>query len=92
MAYNSNSINSFIERVNKEAEKAAQQVFDKYQEEFETRVKNQMLPGDTLILSMGSGYFKNKEFGVAEKFISAVSDIQYLEQRASFEKCYEFEK
>ena len=81
--YNSKVIDYFLEKVNKEAEQAAQKVFDSYESQFKTKVLNQMRSGDKLNLSMGSGYM-NKDT-VNDEFITSVANIQYMEQRASFD-------
>ena len=45
----------------KEAEEAAQKVFDKYTNEYINRIKKQMLNGDVLGFGMGACYFKDKK-------------------------------
>lgn len=93
--HNSKLINDFIEKVNKEAEEAAQKVFDKYDKEFVKLVSNQLKPGETLCLANGSRYFKKTdplyETDAQDKFGDAVAQIQYLKQRAGF-NTYEFKK
>lgn len=82
--YNHKLISDFIEKVNKEAEAAAQKVFDRYQPEFEKRVLSQMRNGDYLYIAMGSASFKGNETIAMEKFSNEVAKIQYTEQRAGF--------
>lgn len=53
MAYNYKSIEAFLEKVNKEAEEAAQRVFDKYEAEFLQRVQAQLKEGDIVYHGMG---------------------------------------
>ena len=80
--YSSKVIDSFLEKVNKEAEQAAQKVFDSYESEFKAKVLDQMRMNDELYLSMGSGYM-NKDT-INDDFVSSVANIQYMKQRASF--------
>jgi uncharacterized protein (DUF305 family) len=85
MPYNAETIEKFIKMVNKEAQEAAQKVFNKYQEEFDRRVLAQMIEGHTLIVAMGSAVIKEEEdVDYARKFCNAVAEIQYTKQRAGF--------
>lgn len=79
--YNPTSLETFISKVNDEAEKAAQKVFNSYQKEFEKRVLNQLQKGDVLYVGMGTASLDSEK---GEKFCGVVGSIQYLEQRASF--------
>lgn len=97
--YNNTHIKKFIERVNKEAESAANEVFRFYEEEFKKMVEAQLGKGDELYLVNGMGFIKGRGDRVGEKpytegmqnFVSTIAQIQYLEQRASF-NTYEFKK
>lgn len=93
--HNSKLIENFIEKVNKEAEEAAQKVFDKYNEEFAKLVSNQLKPGERLYLVNGSRYFDKTnpdyETEAQDKFGTIVAQIQYLKQRATF-GVFEFKK
>jgi len=84
MPYNSKHIEGFIKRVNQEAEEAAQKVFDKYQQQLDEMIVNQMVKGDELEIVMGSAIIHNREFGFAYNFLEVVSNTQYSEQRAGF--------
>lgn len=52
--YNHITIESFINKVNKEASEAAQAVYDKYEPELINRIKSQMMEGHKLYSGMGS--------------------------------------
>lgn len=90
MPYNHIQLEKFVEKVNEEAEKAAQAVFDKYEAEFIHRVKSQLLNGDRICASMGTAYFANKELDSKILDVFAQS-TQYTKQRASF-TTYEISK
>lgn len=81
-------IKQFIDKVNNEAEAAAQKVFDSYQDEFETLLTKQKLKGKVLIQAMGSALYNNVEFEdlteAGEKFLTEVAQAQYTTQRAGF--------
>jgi len=70
--YNSTSIDLFINKVNKEAEQAAQAVYDKYQTEFEQRLKAQIKTGDTIFSGMGAAFIKNSKGEYVGEKLSAV--------------------
>lgn len=112
--YNAKAIADFINKVNEEAEKAAEQVFKKYEAEFKRRVLAQMKEGDRLCLVNGSSFFDGRgiyrnlrcqlkkaitdypenqkpETEAMERFRDAIAQIQYLEQRATFDT-YDFLK
>lgn len=80
--YNSKQIENFIAKVNKEAEAAAQAIFDKYEYEFIIRVRSQMKPGDAIDIGMGTASI-NRET-VSDNFTNVIASIQYTEQRAGF--------
>lgn len=76
--YNANQIESFIDKVNKEAEAAAQKVYDKYQKEFETRLMSQIKTGDCIYAGMGTVFIQNR-FGsyVGEKLANVLLSNEY---------------
>lgn len=80
--YNGQSIDHFIEMVNKEAEEAAQKIYDKYQDEFIKRVQSQIKTGDIINIGMGTASI-NRE-NVNDNFTNVIASIQYTEQRAGF--------
>jgi hypothetical protein len=59
--YNHKSVQSFIDKVNKEAEEAAQKVYDKYNPELLQRIQNQIKEGDTFWVGMGVANLENKD-------------------------------
>lgn len=63
MAYNYKSIEEFLNRVDKEAAKAAQSVYDKYESEFLKRVQAQLKDGDTVYHAMGACTINNLATG-----------------------------
>lgn len=83
--YQTFHISKFIEQVNDEAEKAAQAVFNKHNAEFRRKILAQMKSGDELVLGMGTATFLGNNTESKEVFARAISQIQYLEQRAGFE-------
>ena len=97
--YQSNLIESYIEKINQLAEEAAQKIFDQHEQEFKNLVLGQLKKGDKLYLVNGSAYFKGRGYRENEKpltdamesFSAKVAHIQYLKQRASF-RTYEFIK
>lgn len=86
--HNSKRVEDFIDKINKEAEEAAQKVFDKYENHFRSLVESEMKKNDKLILSMGSSYYENtNQENITEagrKFLDVIAHIQYMQQRASF--------
>jgi len=80
--YNSKHIKAFIEKVTKEAEEAAQKVFDSYTPELIERIKNQMKNGDKLYIGMGACSSSNDN--VNEDFLNCLSATQYTTLEASF--------
>lgn len=73
--HNSHTIESFIEKVSKEANAAAQKVFDQYQSELEQRIRNQMKKGEKITVCMGSCY--SSITNANEDFLKTLSDTQY---------------
>ena len=92
--YNTKSIEEFIEKVNKEAEAAAQLVFDKYEAEFKQKVEEELQAGTELYLSMGSSYYVGCDkynSHETEAFADIVASVADLEQQATF-NIWEFRK
>ena len=93
MPYNSTHIKRFIEEVNEEAEKAAQAIYDKYQEGLELRIKNQMVKGHTVYVGMGtcvidtdkkSQKILTDRHDYAEDFRDVLTQTQYTDIRPGF--------
>lgn len=84
--YNHKHIATFIEKVNKEAEAAAQSVYDKYLNELEHMIINQLREGDSVTLGMGVCSLKNyKGEEIAEDLRNVINSTQYLaELRVNF--------
>lgn len=84
MAYNYKSVESFIKKVNKEAEEAAQKVFDKYNNEFLKRVQNQIKENDTVWIGMGTASIENMHAEeVGEKLKVVIGQSQYWRENIS---------
>jgi len=81
MAYRSNHIEKFIEKVNKEAEEAAQKVFNNHETKLQSMIENQVLKGQKLFIGMGSASISDKTkelpYDYAEKFLNAVAGTQF---------------
>lgn len=74
--YNAKPIEDFIRKVEKEAEAAAQKVFDAYEQELIQKIKNQMQVGDDLIVGNGTATFRDdKDRG--NRFLTVVAMTQY---------------
>jgi len=83
--YNSKPIDSFIDKVTAEAEKAAQAIFDKYESELIRKIKAQLQPGDKINVGMGvAGFTKDTYSGYAEDFLKTISATQYPHMQAGF--------
>lgn len=85
--YQTKHIEAFMEKVRKEAEEAAQKVFDKHQAEFDRMVLAQMKPNDYLYVAMGSAVFKGeKRTEAQDKFAHSIAQIQFApDLHANFE-------
>jgi hypothetical protein len=82
---NSKHIEAFIERVTKEANEAAQLIFDKYQKELEEKIYNQLQSGDWLSIGNGSASIENKKGDdVGEDLADVLSRTQYPALDANF--------
>lgn len=84
MPYNAKTITDFLEKVNSQAEAAAQAVYDKHQSEWECRVKAQLRRGDNLITGNGVAVFSGGESEAKRKYADAVAQYQWTHQRAGF--------
>jgi hypothetical protein len=71
--YNSTQINDFCDKVHKEAEEAAQKVYDSYKEEMLQRIKNQLQEDDILHIGMGTACFDDDK-GKGESFLIAIAE------------------
>lgn len=65
--YNTKKVNAFIEKINEEAEQAAQKIFDKYENDFKNLVESELKKGQSLITSMGTAYFSDIDFDFLTK-------------------------
>lgn len=83
--YNSKQIEPFLNKVHEEASKAAQEVYDKYLDEFINRVKNQMGKGHIIKHGMGVMYIegtKNDEcISLDNKFLDTLANHLYYESK-----------
>lgn len=84
--YNHIQLEKFIDKVKKEANKAAQDVFDKYNDELTLRIKKQMLSGHSFHSGMGSASFWNKNGdNVGEKVAEVLTQTLYPTLDAGFD-------
>lgn len=76
--YNPKSLEPFFEKVHEEASKAAQAIYDKYNEELKQRVLNQMGKGHTIFSGMGScsveGTQNDEHINLDSKFFPLLAD------------------
>lgn len=70
--YNASQIEEFIKKVNKEAEQAAQKVFDSYDKEFNRRIEAQLKKGDRIFAGMGLVSIENSKGEYVGKKLSEV--------------------
>lgn len=79
MAYSHKRIQAFIEKVDKEAAKAAQAIYDKRQSDLERLIKDQLKEGDEFLIGMGTAGVRNgKEYlDKAEEFSRLLSGTAY---------------
>ena len=90
MAYRADHIEKFIEKVQAEAELAAQAIFDKHNDKLQEMINNQVLPGHTLSVGMGAAsiHVKGRDlpYNYAERFSRVVGGTQYWKEnvRAGF--------
>lgn len=84
--YRSARITDFINKVNEEAENAAQKVYDSHKDEFERLVKSEMKAGQTIHVLNGAAVFggRRNESDAMVRFADAVAYIQYTRQGAGF--------
>lgn len=90
MSHNAKSLEIFVQNAIKEANAAAQKVFDMYQMEFESRVLAQLNDGDKLSCGMGIASVttaKGKDISYDNEFIKLLTQLQYPYQdlNASFD-------
>lgn len=85
--YNHIELESFIDKVTKEADEAAQAIFDKYTPELERRIKAQMKKGHTIVFGMGTAAIspsRDLPYNYAEKFLHVLTSTQYPILKANF--------
>lgn len=93
--YNYKSIENFIEKVNKEAEEAAQKVYDKYNDELLERIQAQIKKDDVVWNSMGTAIINNSKGNeVGENLATVLGQSQYWSDNisAGFSLPYNFTK
>lgn len=86
---NGKQLQAFIDKVTKEANEAAQSVFDKYQEELNRRIYAQLKDGDWLVVGNGTAFIKDKngEYVHADNsLVHSICSLQYRNENltASF--------
>lgn len=78
MPYNYKQVQTFIDKVNAEAQAEAQKVYDKYNKELIKRIQAQLKEGDTAFAGMGTGVIYNsKDEEVGEKLGNILGALQY---------------
>ena len=86
--HRSDLISQFISNINKKAEEAAQEVFNSYQEEFDSLIKREKLKGIKLYQGMGTATYEkdinNTLSEAGEKFLTKLAQAQYTQQNAGF--------
>jgi non-homologous end joining protein Ku len=84
--YKHKAIENFIDRVNKEAAKAAQQVYDKYQPELLKMIQDQIHQDDVLTVGMGSAGIDRPGkdmYNITDKFTRVIAQTQYTNEEFS---------
>ena len=82
--YNHKSVQTFIDKVNKEAEEAAQKIYDKYNPELLQRIQNQLGEGTTVWTGMGTANVVNKHGeDIAEELSCLMGQTQYWSTNVS---------
>lgn len=67
--------------VHKEANEAAQRIYDKYQPELERRILAQLKSGNKLTIGMGSATIKNEKGEyIAEELADVLARTQYCDK------------
>lgn len=95
--YNHTSLQKFIDKVNEEAEKAAQEVYDKYSAEFLRRVQAQIKDNDVVWVGMGTASIDNpvtEREDIGENLCTLLGQSQYWSDTisAGFPLPYNFTK
>lgn len=93
MPYVAKHLEIFIEGVHKEAEIAAQAIYDKHQAKFNELISNQVPSGHHLIIGNGTTFIRTKDNEVfinayykkADKFSDVLSQVQYKKIDAGFD-------
>lgn len=75
MAYNYKYIEAFLNKVNKEAEQAAQAVFEKYEAEFLKKVQAQLMPNDIVWHGMGACVIQKQSYADSNKCNVVSSEV-----------------
>lgn len=93
--YNHKTVQAFIDKVNKEAEEAAQKVYDKYNPELLQRIQNQLGEDAVVWNGMGTASITNKKGDdIAEELSCLMGQSQYWSENVSagFTLPYNFTK
>ena len=93
--YNAKSIENFMSKVHEEAEKAAQEIYDKYNLELLKRIQNQINKNDVVWVGNGTGSIENKNGDdIAEELCVQLGQLQYWSKNisAGFSLPYNFNK
>ena len=81
MAYRSNHIQAFIDKVKLEAEAAAQAIFDANNAKLQEMINNQVLPNQKLLIGMGTAFISDPNrdlpYDYAQNFLTTVAETQY---------------
>lgn len=80
--YNIKDLETFVSKVHKEADEAAQKIYDKYTPELIERIQKQLFKNDELFIAMGTAVISregnDKFFG--DKLSELASRTQYCEE------------
>ena len=95
--YNYKSIQTFIDKVQAEAELEAQKVYDKYNDELIKRIQAQIKKDDIVWCGMGTASIDNKiteRENIGDKLCDVLSSLQYWNRNidAGFSLPYNFTK
>lgn len=76
--YQTKHIKALIDKANNEAEKAAQVIFDKYNDKLISLIKNQLHPKDKLITGMGTCLLQRNGKTIEHNdFTEIIVELQY---------------